>query len=117
MIGPPLPPSLSLSLLNSTAVQVSWEKPFTWSGVADIISYTIRIYNTKTKTWQNQTVLPLANTLVITKDGSIVQQCEEMVFEVSATNAVGEGQPSSISGGFPIGNVRACADLIRLVEI
>ena len=38
-------------ILNSSSVQLSWKKPFTWTDVADIKNYTIRIFNTPRYDW------------------------------------------------------------------
>ena len=40
----------------------------------------------------------------------IVQNCEELVFSVSAANSIGRGSPAVVNGGFPIGNV--CPTLV-----
>ena len=40
----------------------------------------------------------------------IVQNCEELVFSVSAANSIGRGSPAVVNGGFPIGNV--CPSLV-----
>ena len=35
----------------------------------------------------------------------VVQNCEELVFSVSAANNIGWGSPAVVTGGFPMGNV------------
>ena len=35
----------------------------------------------------------------------VVQNCEELVFSISAANNIGWGSPAVVTGGFPMGNV------------
>ena len=52
--GPPLAPYPRLSSSNATSLIITWEKPYTWDQVADIYSYTIRMFNSsnnETRTW------------------------------------------------------------------
>ena len=100
--GPPLPPHPRIALLNATALQLNWDKPFTWTTVADILNYTIRMYNSSGDQWKNWTVGPSVNAIAVVKEGAMVEQCAELFFDVSATNVVGESRFLTVSGGFPI---------------
>ena len=101
--GPPLPPHPTMTLLNATTLQLNWNKPFTWTAVADILNYTVRMYNSSGDQWRNWTVGPFVNAIAVVKEGGMVDQCAELSFDVSATNVVGESRILTVSGGFPIG--------------
>ena len=52
--GPPLAPSPRVWSLNTTALVISWEKPFASVQVANIYSYTIKMFNSSNneiRTW------------------------------------------------------------------
>ena len=51
LAGPPLSPSPSVLVINTSALLLQWEEPFTWKGVADIIYYTVRMYNVSAHKW------------------------------------------------------------------
>lgn len=95
-------PNSALSVLNATVLQLSWEKPFTWTEVANITNYTVTMYNGSSQEWKNWTFDPSLNKLAIV-GRDVALECVVLVFEVSASNAVGESQASSVNGGFPIG--------------
>eukprot|EP00731_Ephydatia_muelleri_P011591 Em0006g485a len=99
--GPPLTPNSALSVLNATVLQLSWEKPFTWTEVANITNYTVTMYNDSSQEWKNWTFDPSLNKLAIV-GRDVALECVVLLFEVSASNAVGESQASSVNGGFPI---------------
>eukprot|EP00731_Ephydatia_muelleri_P011733 Em0006g627a len=104
--GPPSAPEPQLLVLNSTALLLSWKKPFTWSQLADVISYTIKVYNSSNKQWREWTVKPSmygdTNSVVINGDETSTERCVELTFVVSATNKIGESPNKSITGGIPI---------------
>lgn len=114
-LGHPLPPKPTLLIPNSTTIQVSWEKPFTMYGGADILFYIIRMYNSSSQGRNEWTIYPLlqANTYahnVSMKD--IAKECILLTFEVSAINKAGSSPAGTVSGGFPIGmftNMPSCA--------
>ena len=100
--GRPLPPHVDLVLTNSTFLRLEWQKPFTWTEVADITNYTVSMYNSSSLEWKNSTVGPLVNSITVAKaDG--VEQCAELHFYVSATNVVGTSSNGNVRGGFPVG--------------
>eukprot|EP00731_Ephydatia_muelleri_P011593 Em0006g487a len=100
--GPPLPPHPTMTLLNATTLQLNWNKPFTWTAVADILNYTVRMYNSSGDQWRNWTVGPFVNAIAVVKEGGMEDQCAKLSFDVSATNVVGESRILTVSGGFPI---------------
>ena len=106
--GPPLAPYPNLAILNSTALLLSWKKPFTWPQVADILNYTVTMYNRSGKMME-WIVEPSShnesNMLLISSNGSVAETCMEVTFEVSARNSIGLGRNLSVSGGFPIGKL------------
>ena len=92
-------------MLNSTLIKLSWGKPFTWIEVADILNYTVSMYNSSSQEWKNWTVGPSVNAFLISGKQSVDNECVELLFNVSATNVVGESRTSPISGGFPTGKL------------
>eukprot|EP00731_Ephydatia_muelleri_P011436 Em0006g330a len=57
VVGPPLPPNPRLFLpFDASAVRLTWQKPFTWSDVADITNYTIRVFSTANYVWSSMTI-------------------------------------------------------------
>ena len=72
--------------------------------MADILNYTIRLYNSSGDQWTNWTVGPSVNAVSVIKDANAVPgECTELFFNISATNVVGESRVIPVSGGFPIG--------------
>lgn len=101
--GPPLAPRPKLVTLNSTALVLSWDKPFTWTQVADILNYTVTMYN-RSHQLMEWIIKPSngSNNFIVRSNGSVAQDCVELIFTVSASNSIGRSHNSSASGGFPI---------------
>ena len=106
-VGPPLAPRPNLAILNSTALLLSWDKPFTWAQVADILNYTVTMQNSSGLPLMEWTVPPPSsngsNSFVVSGNGSVAENCTELTFVVSANNSIGRSKNMSVSGGFPIG--------------
>lgn len=103
--GPPLPPSPSFQILNPTMIAISWDKPFTWTEVADILGYTVRLYNSSSQELMNWTDSSLIKTNKYNHQFTVdreAEECIELTFEVSATNIVGRSKYGTTRGGFPI---------------
>ena len=100
-------PDPVLSILNSTALLLSWKKPFAWNELADVDNYTVKLFNSKIGMWKEWTIKPpkhdVTNSLVINGDRDDSDKCVGLTFVVSATNRIGESQNKSVSGGLPIG--------------
>ena len=135
-IGPPLPPNPRLFLpFDASAVRLTWQKPFTWSDVADITNYTIRVFSTANYVWSSMTIkiIESANdhsfacdlsTKACTPLGqnrtssdlltyyvqinSIAREtsCYVLQFYVSAFNTVGESYPMLADKDFVVGRPR-----------
>ena len=104
-IGPPLALSPSITEHSPTSFQLSWERSFTLEGY-DIEYYTVRIQNTVTNEEETRVINATDEELYylqFAKEGGIAEECVELVFTVTATNTIGESEPSVISGGYPIG--------------
>ena len=108
-LGPPLPPNVSLQLVNWSAIQLSWDAPFSMS-VFPILKYTVNTTNATTGEQVQIDIEPLSN------EGHIAhtiqetpKNCHQLQFEVFAINSVGASAPGTVSGGFPVGKcVRYC---------
>ncbi|KAL5500328.1 hypothetical protein EMCRGX_G011873 [Ephydatia muelleri] len=111
--GPPTAPRVSFRLLNSTAIAFSWEKPFIFPNVSDILFYTLRLYSRARsldrKEWKVPKSSDLSYTHVLTSD-AVATACEQLVFEVSATNNAGTSPTQSVTGGFPVVPAEAAND-------
>lgn len=110
--GPPLAPNVSFVIINATAVQVSWERPFSMKQF-DIHNYTVRIRNSTNGKVSEEVILadndqtysqpsPVIS-YIMNNNGDIPHDCHELQFNVTASNAVGESNEGYVSGGFPIG--------------
>ena len=103
--GPPLQPSPTFQIKTLTQLVLSWDKPFTWIEVADILYYTVRMYNSSSQELMNWTDTSEPSTIKYNRyfvEESMADQCMELTFEVSATNVIGSSKYGSIKGGFPV---------------
>lgn len=74
--------------------------------MADILYYTVRMYNSSSQQSMNWTDFSVATTDKYAHyftAGNVADQCTELTFEVSATSIVGQSKYGSVKGGFPIG--------------
>ena len=110
---PPPSPKPHLLVLNATTIQLSWLPPFSWTEYP-IVNYSVQVYNRATgemmNSFINATSEVLSTTAPVTfnygvPQGRAMQNCEELVFIVSAANIIGWGSPAVVTGGFPIGSV------------
>ena len=110
---PPPSPKPQLLVLNATTVQLSWLPPFAWAEYP-IVNYSVQVYNRATgevmNSFINATSEVLSTTTPVTFDygvpqGSVMQNCEELFFSVSAASIIGGSSPAVVTGGFPIGSV------------
>ena len=112
--GPPLPPDPHLYMFSATTIQLSWLPPFS-SAEYPIVNYTVQVHNRATGDAMNSTINATSTemfsmTTPVTfihnmAHGRVMQNCEELVFIVSAANNIGWSSPAVVTGGFPIGNV------------
>ena len=108
--GPPSPPEPQLHVFSATTIQLSWLPPFSWAEYP-IVNYSVQVHNRATGEVINSTVYAtstemLSSTVTFihtTPHGGVVQDCEELVFSVSAATSVGWSSPAVVTGGFPIG--------------
>lgn len=105
--GPSAAPRVSFRVVNSTAIAFSWETPFFFPNVSDILFYTLSLYSRARsqdrKEWTvSQSTSGVSHTHVVTSD-AVATACEQLVLEVSTTNVVGTSPTRSVTGGFPIG--------------
>ena len=100
-IGPPLPPHPTLEVRqNGTMLSVSWIDPFTFPGF-NITRYTVQSLNKTDMSTRFQDV-GLNHTQYVEVIRDVAAKCHDLVFAVSAFNAVGNST-DIVSGGFPIG--------------
>eukprot|EP00731_Ephydatia_muelleri_P011681 Em0006g575a len=103
--GYPLPPSPTLLITNSTNIQVSWKRPFAMREVADILYYTVRMYNSSSQGSKEWTIRSLTLTDMYTHNitvKEVANECILLSFEVRAVNKVGNSSAGITTGGFPI---------------
>ncbi|KAL5500327.1 hypothetical protein EMCRGX_G011872 [Ephydatia muelleri] len=103
--GYPLPPSPALLITNSTNIQVSWKRPFAMREVADILYYTVRMYNSSSQGSKEWTIRSLTLTDMYTHNitvKEVANECILLSFEVRAVNKVGNSSAGITTGGFPI---------------
>ena len=110
---PPPSPKPHLLVLNATTIELSWLPPFSWEEYP-IVNYRVQVHNRATgevmNLFINATSEMLSTTAPVTftyntPQGEVMQNCEELVFIVSAASTIGWGSPAVITGGFPIGIV------------
>ena len=79
-------------LLNTTKVTITWSPPFTLNitGAVAILRYMVYITDNNLRNISCESVNNVRYTFVIEEN-----QCDEYSFQVSAVNAVGEGNKSS----------------------
>ena len=112
--GPPLPPDPHLYMFSATTIQLSWLPPFSWEDYP-IVNYSVQVYNRATGEVINSTVNATSTEMHSTTapvtfiynipHGGVVQNCEVLVFSVSAASNVGWSSPAVVTGGFPIGDL------------
>ena len=112
--GPPPPPDPHLYMFSATAIQLSWLPPFSWED-HPIVNYSVQVHNKATGEMMNSTVNATSTEMHLTTApvtfiyntlyGGVVQNCEELVFSVSAASNIGWSSPAVVTGGFPIGNL------------
>ena len=97
-----------MSVLNATTLQVSWDPPFTFPG-HEILHYDITVENKTTgeAIIDSQRIL-VAEERALYVNGEMAQKCNELAFTVTATNDLGESDPTTVSGWLPIGIYCAC---------
>ena len=110
---PPPSPKPHLLVLNATTIQLSWLPPFSWAEYP-IVNYSVQVYNGATgeviNLFINATSEMVSTTAPVTfnydtPQGGVMQNCEELVFIVSAASTIGWGSPAIVTGGIPIGIV------------
>ena len=99
--GPPLPPAPTLRVINSTALEVEWDEPFTWDEFP-IQQYAVTMHNSSSDS-PPQPMTVDDHSMLVTLDAETMT-CSELTFEVTATNSNGESTPGTTeAGGFPVG--------------
>lgn len=106
--GVPLAPAPNAHPLNATALTLKWHEPFSWSGPATILHYTVRMYNASNQAWTMWTIPAETSvtgyTITVATAGNVVQSvCAALTLMVSATNEAGEGANGTTSICLPKG--------------
>ena len=112
--GSPLPPDPHQYMLSATTIQLSWLPPFSWEDYP-IVNYGVQVHNRANGEVMNSTVNATSTEMHLTTapvtfiyntpHGGVAQNCEELVFSVSAASNIGWSSPAVVTGGFPIGNL------------
>ena len=103
--GPPLSPHPRFRIVNCSHVEVSWDKPYAHPDF-DVENYTLTVSYTKDNRTEvynisGDAAYPIRQFL--SNGGRIPDGCENILFSVTATNAVGTSEAGVVVGGFPIG--------------
>ena len=132
--GPPSPPEPQLHVFSATAIELSWLPPFSWVDYP-IVNYTVKVHSIATGEVTNSTVYAkstemLSSTVTFihtSPHGGVVQDCEQLVFSVSAANNIGWSSQAVVTGGFPIGKTNlahtctlrrtVCSRLTKLTSV
>ena len=89
--------------MNSTAMEVSWDPPFTPAGF-NVLFYTVTIVNTSSGITRTASPLINASYLYSTNGSQVSQRCDEIDFYVAASSAVGQSKSGCVNATFPVGN-------------
>lgn len=100
--GPPSPPELTLQPLSPTLLTLTMEQPFSWQKYP-ILTYTIAILHMAPYTITNDSLVDGRYTRNITRERS--DECEMVKVTATATNPIGESEPFTVQGGFPLGKL------------
>ncbi len=106
-IGPPLPPTPRLTVVNATHLKISWDPPFLLAGD----KYPVQYYQVHVTNSTSNEVLKdeqVNGTHTIYSIPAVAETCQPLSFNVTATTSVGTSVPAVEEGGFPIGNFTYC---------
>ena len=90
--------------MNATILQLSWDPPFTWPEY-EILRCTVRMENRSSGITAEPVVLTPTDLTYTLTASAPAQQCAELRFNVTASNALGDSAPAVVTGGFPKGEV------------
>jgi hypothetical protein len=102
-VGPPLPPDPVLVTLCASRLEIRWEIPYSPD------NYTVESYNIEVVNETSGDVLVSVMQQNETSHGIALEEVEQLMschllkVSVTAVSFVGESEPGSVTGGFPIG--------------
>lgn len=97
--GPPSPPEPRLSVVNSSVLIVDWFTPFSWENHS-VTHYDIIMNNSNKNEIQSWTT----NKTEFQYSRRSEDDCDLLMFDITASSDIGESVAGRVSGGFPIGN-------------
>ncbi len=103
-IGPPPPPNPVLVIQDTLIIR--WDPVFSWPEYP-VIGYRVTLLRSNGQQLLGQTVISTSINITLQQAslfGAFLDECEELVFSVSAINELGEGEQGSITGGLPKAN-------------
>ena len=99
-IGPPPPPNPVLAIQDTLIIK--WDPVFSWPEYP-VTGYRVTLLRSNGQKLLDQTVISTSINITLQQAslfGAFLEECEELVFSVSAINELGEGKQGSITGGF-----------------
>ena len=81
---------------------ILWDPPFSWENYP-ILHYDVILVVTSSGEILQEERLPNVTNFIIHQIPQLETICAEVLFVITAENAIGESNPSTIRGGYPIG--------------
>ena len=103
-IGPPPPPNPVLVIQDTLIIR--WDPVFSWPEYP-VTGYRVMLLRSNGQKLLDQRLNSTSISISLQQAslfGVFLEECEELVFSVSATNDLGEGEQGSITGGLPKAN-------------
>ncbi len=103
-LGPPPPPNPMLVIQDIFIIR--WDPVFSWSEYP-VTGYRVTLLRSNGQQLLDQTGSSTSINITLQQAslfGALLEECEELVFSVSAINELGEGEQGSITGGLPKAN-------------
>ena len=102
--GVPSIPHPSVTILNKTTLQISWERPFTMRHFT-VHNYSLSVVNTSSDSVVMSRNILTRNVTVYTELFSTphtAQTCSQLQISLAAANVIGESGVGTTTGGFPV---------------
>ena len=85
--------------LLTDSLRIHWDHVFSWPEYP-VTEYTLTVSRSNGEQLHTETMNNVTTFIELQSNITNSADCEELVFSVSASNQIGEGEKGSISGGF-----------------